>query len=244
MFIVTGGTQGIGAAVVEKLVTEGHQVVFTGRDENAGQALQTRLKTAVFMAGDVLSEQDCQQVVAHAMTLGEGRISGLVNSAGMSSRGEFGTMSQDTWDHLFAVNTRSVFFYIKHALPGLQAAHGAVVTVSSIAGKTGEQGLAAYCATKAALLGLTQALALEYGSEVRFNAVCPGQIATRMMDKVIQDAAHLAALTSRIPASRLGSPQEVAEAIYWLLSPASSYINGATLTVDGAETAGLMSPKR
>ncbi|WP_258019804.1 SDR family NAD(P)-dependent oxidoreductase [Pseudomonas sp. MAG002Y] len=71
MFIVTGGTQGIGAAVVEKLVAEGHQVVFTGRDESAGQALQTRLKTAVFVAGDVLSEQDCQKVVSHAMILGE-----------------------------------------------------------------------------------------------------------------------------------------------------------------------------
>jgi NAD(P)-dependent dehydrogenase (short-subunit alcohol dehydrogenase family) len=118
-----------------------------------------------------------------------------------------------------------------------------VVNVSSIAGKTGEQGLATYCASKAALLGLTQALALEYGGQVRFNAVCPGQIATRMMDKIVNDASRLAALTARIPEGRLADPREVAEAICWLLSPASSYVNGTTLTVDGGETAGLLTPR-
>jgi NAD(P)-dependent dehydrogenase (short-subunit alcohol dehydrogenase family) len=243
MFIVTGGTQGIGAATVEKLVEEGHRVVFTGRDEEAGVALQTRLTGAQFVAGDVLNEDDCKRVVACAMQSGEGRLSGLINNAGMSGRKAFIETTQEEWDRLFAVNTRSVFFYIKHALPGLRAGRGSVVTVSSIAGKTGEQGLATYCATKAALLGLTQALALEYGADVRFNAVCPGQIATRMMEKIVQDTVRLGALTSRIPSGRLGTARDVAEAICWLLSPASSYINGTTLTIDGAETAGLLSPK-
>jgi NAD(P)-dependent dehydrogenase (short-subunit alcohol dehydrogenase family) len=161
----------------------------------------------------------------------------------MSGRKVFTETSQEEWDKLFAVNTRSVFFYTKHALPGLIAGRGAVVNVSSIAGKTGEQGLAAYCASKAALLGLTQALALEYGGQVRFNAVCPGQIATRMMDKIINDEARLAALTARIPEGRLASASEVADAICWLLSPGASYINGTTITVDGGETAGLLTPK-
>ncbi|MFC6478364.1 SDR family NAD(P)-dependent oxidoreductase [Pseudomonas asuensis] len=190
-----------------------------------------------------MDEEDCKRVVACAMHSGEGRLAGLVNNAGMSSRKPFIDTTQEEWDRLFAVNTRSVFFYIKHALPGLKAGRGSVVTVSSIAGKTGEQGLAAYCSTKAALLGLTQALALEYGAEVRFNAVCPGQIATRMMEKIVQDTARLSALTARIPSARLGTARDVAEAICWLLSPSSSYINGTTLTVDGAETAGLLNPK-
>ncbi|MGY2221354.1 SDR family NAD(P)-dependent oxidoreductase [Pseudomonas gingeri] len=243
MYIVTGGTQGIGAATVAKLASLGHPVVFSGRDQASGEQLAASLPGCTFVAGDVLSESDCRNVVATALQLSDGKLSGLVNNAGMSGRKAFVETTQQEWDTLFAVNTRSVFFYTKHALPGLIAGKGAVVNVSSIAGKTGEQGLATYCASKAALLGLTQALALEYGGQVRFNAVCPGQIATRMMDKVVNDAPRLAALTARIPEGRLASPQEVAEAIYWLLSPASSYVNGTTLTVDGGETAGLLTPR-
>jgi NAD(P)-dependent dehydrogenase (short-subunit alcohol dehydrogenase family) len=243
MYIVTGGTQGIGAATVEKLVSLGHPVVLTGRDETAGTQLAARLPDCTFVAGDVMNEEDCRSVVATALQLGDGKLAGLVNNAGMSGRKVFTETSQEEWDKLFAVNTRSVFFYTKHALPGLIAGRGAVVNVSSIAGKTGEQGLAAYCASKAALLGLTQALALEYGGQVRFNAVCPGQIATRMMDKIINDEARLAALTARIPEGRLASASEVADAICWLLSPGASYINGTTITVDGGETAGLLTPK-
>jgi len=243
MYIVTGGTQGIGAATVEKLVTLGHRVVFSGRDEDAGTRLAASLPNCTFVAGDVLNEDDCRNVVAIALELGHGKLEGLVNNAGMSGRKAFVETTQQEWDTLFAVNTRSVFFYTKHALPGLIAGRGAVVNVSSIAGKTGEQGLATYCASKAALLGLTQALALEYGGQVRFNAVCPGQIATRMMDKIVNDEDRLVALTARIPAGRLASASEVAEAIWWLLSPNASYVNGTTLTVDGGETAGLLSPK-
>jgi NAD(P)-dependent dehydrogenase (short-subunit alcohol dehydrogenase family) len=103
--------------------------------------------------------------------------------------------------------------------------------------------LATYCASKAALLGLTQALALEYGARVRFNTVCPGQIATRMMGGVMNDANKTAALTARIPAGRFATSEEVADAICWLLSPTSSYINGTSLTIDGGETAGLLTPK-
>lgn len=243
MYIVTGGTHGIGAATVESLTAQGLNVVFTGRDSEAGQALEKSLPLSTFVAGDVRNEVDCQRVVAKAMELGGGSLKGLVNNAGMAGRKSFHETTQLEWDSMFEVNTRSAFFFIKHALPGLQAGSGSVVNVSSIAGKTGEQGLATYCASKAALLGLTQALALEYGATVRFNAVCPGQIATRMMSGVIADTSKVDALKARIPAGRLATPNEVAEAICWLLSPASSYINGTSLTIDGGETAGLLTPK-
>ncbi|MDR9865126.1 SDR family NAD(P)-dependent oxidoreductase [Pseudomonas baetica] len=243
MYIVTGGTHGIGAATVESLANQGLNVVFTGRDSDAGLGLQTRLPSTTFVVGDVRNEEDCKRVVAKAMELGGGSLQGLVNNAGMAGRKAFHETTQFEWDSMFEVNTRSAFFFIKHALPGLQQGRGSVVNVSSIAGKTGEQGLATYCASKAALLGLTQALALEYGARVRFNTVCPGQIATRMMGGVMNDASKTAALTARIPAGRFATPEEVADAICWLLSPASSYINGTSLTIDGGETAGLLTPK-
>lgn len=242
MYIVTGGTHGIGAAVVTQLASEGKQVVFTGRDAEAGAALAARFTHASFVAGDVSVEKDCARVVEVAMDKSGGVLAGLVNNAGTSARSRFVDATAADWEKVFGVNTRSAFFFTRDALPGLVAGKGAVVNVSSIAGKVGEEGLALYCASKAALLGMTQALALEYGHSVRFNAVCPGQIATRMMDRIMSDPARLAALTYRIPAGRLAAPEEVAQTVCWLLSPASSYVNGAVLTVDGGETAGLRTP--
>jgi NAD(P)-dependent dehydrogenase (short-subunit alcohol dehydrogenase family) len=126
MYIVTGGTQGIGAATVEKLVSLGHRVVFTGRDLEAGAHLVSRLDGSTFVPGDVLSESDCANVVKTAMKLNDGKLVGLVNNAGMSGRKVFTETTEQEWDTLFAVNTRSAFFYIKHALPGLIEGNGSV----------------------------------------------------------------------------------------------------------------------
>jgi NAD(P)-dependent dehydrogenase (short-subunit alcohol dehydrogenase family) len=119
------------------------------------------------------------------------------------------------------------------------AARGSVVNMASVAGYVGEEGLAIYSATKGALIALTRSLALELGREVRFNAVCPGQIETRMMERITTDRESLRATEGRIPAGRLGLPQEVASTVLWLLSPEASYVNGAVITVDGAESAGI-----
>lgn len=242
VFIVTGGTHGIGAACVRRLVREGGRVVFTGRDREAGEGLVAEAPGSAFVSGDAAVEADCRAAVARALELGDGRIAGLVNNAGMSARKTFEATTFDDWNRIMAVNAGSAFLFSQHALAGLKAAGGAVVTISSIAGLVGEEGLAAYTASKAALLGLTYALALECGAEVRFNAICPGQIATRMMANTLNIPGRRAMLESRIPVRRLGTPEDVAEAVVWLLSPASSFINGVALTVDGGETAGLSNP--
>ena len=161
----------------------------------------------------------------------------------MSRRTSFLQAEAADWDQVLNVNARSAFLFTRHALPGLVAGKGAVVNVSSIAGKVGEEGLAIYCASKAALLGMTQALALEFGADVRFNAVCPGQIATRMMGGILGQDEARRRLELRIPAGRFGTPEEVADVVCWLLSPAAVYVNGAVITEDGGETAGRRTPR-
>lgn len=237
--IVSGGTHGIGAACVETLAGDGYAIVFTGLDEAAGAELERTVPGTRFVRCDVASATDVARAADVALELGQGRIAALVNNAGATARSAFHDTTVEDWDRLFAVNARSAYLLTRFAIEGLLAARGAVVTVSSVAGKAGEEGLALYSATKGALLALTQSLALEYGDRVRFNAICPGQIATRMMSRVVQDEALLRSTVARIPVGRLGTAQDVSSVVAWLLSPAASFVNGAVITVDGGETAGI-----
>ncbi|MEZ2330215.1 SDR family NAD(P)-dependent oxidoreductase [Mesorhizobium sp. RCC_202] len=242
VFLVTGGTRGIGAACVERLAADGARVVFTGRDQEAADDVLAAVPGAVFAPGDATSEADCKRAVEIALEIGGGRIAGLVNNAGTGARLAFERTTVADWNRTMTANTTSAYLFTRHALAGLRAGRGAVVMISSVAGLVGEEGLAIYTASKAALIGLSQALALEYGSEVRFNAVCPGQIATQMMAKTLAIPGRRERLEKRIPAARLGTPEDVAEAVVWLLSRAASFVNGAVLSVDGGETAGFITP--
>lgn len=244
MYLVTGGTHGIGRACVEKLAGEGFPVLFTGRNHGAGTELSSALPGATFMAGDVSRETDCRAIVDKALELGDGAIMGLVNNAGTSRRVTFAQSGIEDWDAVLNVNARSAFLFMRFALDGLIAAKGSVVNIASVAGLRGEEGLAIYCASKAAVIGMTQALALEYGENARFNVVCPGQVDTRMMERISSDPALRRPLELRIPAARFGQPDEIADVVSWLLSDAASYVNGAVIPVDGGETSGLRTPRQ
>ncbi|MEP3326216.1 MAG: SDR family oxidoreductase [Nitratireductor sp.] len=244
MIIVTGGTHGIGRAAAELLAAEGHRVLIAGRDAVAGNALAASHEAIQFRRSDMTDPDDCRALVEMAQEIGGGRIAGLVNNAGMGRRHVFAQTSLADWDEVMQLNARSVYLMTRLALDGLIAGKGAVVNVASIAGRAGEEELAIYTASKAAVIGLTQALALELGDRVRFNAVCPGQIGTRMMGRVLSDDRRRRELELRIPVGRIADPVEVGEVIAWLLSDKASYVNGAVIPVDGGETAGLRTPRR
>ena len=239
MIIVTGGTHGIGRACVEHLAGEGEDVLFTGADERAGRALAASLPQTHFVSGDVTREADCATVVEAAMRGGDGRLKGLVNIAGTGRRIAFADSTAQDWDDLLRTSARSTFLFTRLALAGLRAGRGAVVNVASVAGRVGEEGLSLHCASKAALIAMTQALALELADEVRLNVICPGQIDTRMMDAVKADDRWRQAPEIRIPTGRLGLPEEVANVAVWLLGSQSACLNGAVIVVDGGESAGL-----
>lgn len=244
MIIVTGGTQGIGLATAKTLALAKHKVLFAGRDRKAGEDAAREIEGATYMQADVSEEADCRALVNRALGLGDGKIRGLVNNAGVGARHNFPDTTVEQWDQIMGVNVRSVFMMTRFAIDGLIAAKGSVVNVASIAGLVGEENLAIYTASKSAVIGLTQALTLELGHLVRFNAVCPGQVATRMMDKVLGDNVKRRMLELRIPSGRLATPEDVSALIAWLISNQATYVNGAIIPVDGGETAGLRTPRQ
>lgn len=237
--LVTGGTHGIGRACVELLAARGDQVVFIGRDQAEGLSVQRSVPGSIYIKADVGDPEQCRAAVAESLSAGEGQLHGLVNNAGMTLRRPFRETSIEEWDKVFAVNTRSAFLFTQLTLDALVKAQGAVVSVSSIAGLEGAEGLSAYTSSKSALIGMMKSLALENGRHVRFNTVCPGQVATRMMASTLADQARLDRLTAGIPARRVASPEEVASVVAWLLSGEASFVNGAVIPIDGGESAGF-----
>jgi NAD(P)-dependent dehydrogenase (short-subunit alcohol dehydrogenase family) len=243
--IVTGGSHGIGRAIVELFADEGVEVMFCARGTQAGLDLERQLAgrgRVSFCPGDVASEQDVMSVV-EACQERFGPPTVLVNNAGRTVNLDAVSMSLADWEEAMAVDLRSAWLLAKHVLPGMRKnGRGAIVNISSIHAFASAKGYFPYGVAKAGLLGLTRSLALDYASDnIRVNAIAPGYIDTRglraRLDEVDDGDAVQASMAESVPLGRLGRPVEIAHTARFLVSAEASYVTGACLTVDGGLTA-------
>lgn len=240
--IITGAAGGIGSAAARRFVEEGAQVLLVDRDEEGLARLARDLDPAraAFFVADVTDETDVQAFVSGAVAR-FGRVDVALLNAGIEGRlGRISELPVTVFDQVMAVNVRSVWLGLAALLPVMRANGGSIVITSSVAGLKGSARLAAYSASKHAVLGLMRSAALEGAPDgIRVNAINPAQTLTRMMeaiDEYLDNEGREVDRTGRIPLGRYADPSEIAALMLFLASDESRFCTGATYLVDGGTT--------
>lgn len=240
--IVTGAGSGMGREEALLLAKEGAQVVLTDINEAAVQAVAQEIVSAggeaTAISHNVASEEDWIKVVDETVQK-YGKIDILVNNAGISLAVGLLETTVDQWNRVMNINVASVFLGMKHVIPHMQKSQsGSIINISSIAGLKGSSGAGAYTASKGAVRMLSKAAAVDFGKDnIRVNSVHPGFIETPMSQDMVNNERMLKWFLSQTALPRVGKATEVAEAVLFLASDASSYITGVELPVDGGVVA-------
>jgi NAD(P)-dependent dehydrogenase (short-subunit alcohol dehydrogenase family) len=245
--LITGGASGIGRATALLFAREGAAVAVADLDEAGGQAVVREMAAtggrALFVSCDVTQEAHCQRAVQLAVQE-FGGLDILFNNAGIIRRTTVLDIRAEEWDRVMAVNVKAIFLMSKCAIPVMAAAGGGViVNTASGWGLAGGRNAVSYCASKGAVVNMTRAMALDHGEQnIRVNCVCPGDTDTPMLRSEARqlgtpEAEFLAESADR-PLRRIGTPEEIAQAVLYLASDASSFVTGTALVVDGGGLAG------
>lgn len=229
--VITGGESGIGLATAKLLTEQHYKVIVLGLKETS-ELTQAEI---AFLSCDVSNAKMIEQAIKQVVET-YGAIDCLINNAGVLSYGTATDLSESEWDHVMAVNVKGPFLCAKYTIPHMND-DAVIVNVASVQSFVAQPFVAAYATSKAAILGLTRSIAIDFSPKIRCVAVCPGTIDTPMLRGAMQQAADPEAMMQELNEShltgRIGQPEEVAELIAFLCSNKCSFINGQAIRVDG-----------
>jgi NAD(P)-dependent dehydrogenase (short-subunit alcohol dehydrogenase family) len=241
--LVTGGARGLGQTMATALAEAGADVALAGRSLDSTETAASSLGSATGrrakgFAADVTRQADIDRLVAD-VEAALGPIDILINNAGVNIRGPINQLTEEDWDTVVDTNLKGPFLCARAVGPGMvKRGWGRVINMASVLGVIALAGRAPYASSKAGIINLTRVLALEWaGTGVTANAICPGAFATEMNRQLLDDPVKYKEFVSRIPMGRWGELEELAGAAVFLASPASSYVTGSAVFVDGGWTA-------
>lgn len=237
--LITGATGGIGRGIATAYAKQG-DVTLALAASRPGEALDQLVAEmralgaqATGLVADVTNPDDCRRLVEQAQAFC-GDLTAVVSNAGASGPDTLAEMSVERWDRCFNLNTRPTFVLAQAAREGLARTRGSIVAIASMSGLHPHPGYGAYSSAKAALIMLVKQIAQEWGAQgIRANAVCPGMTRTPLTEPVYQIPGVQAAREALVPLGRIGTPEDVAQAVLYLTSPGAAYVTGQALTVDG-----------
>ena len=231
--IVTGASGGIGNAIIKKLNEAGANILASGTRIEKLEELKKNFEGLKILKFDISQSDKIEKFIENATSELGGNLDGIVNNAGITQDNLAIRMSLDEWQKVININLTSTFLMSKFAIKKmLKNKSGKIVNITSVVGHTGNLGQANYTASKAGVIAMSKSLAIEYAKKnININCISPGFIKTAMTDKI--DDKFKEIIISKIPSDRLGEPDDIANAVLFLSSDQSSYINGETLHVNG-----------
>ena len=231
--IVTGATGGIGSSIVKKLSETGANIIASGTKVHKLEELKKKFNNIKILPFDISQNDKVENFIEQASKELGGNLDCIINNAGVVSDNLAIRMTLDEWKKVIDLNLTSTFLLCKYAIKKmLKNKKGKIVNITSVVGHTGNIGQSNYTASKAGLIAMSKSLALEYAKKnININCISPGFIKTTMTDKIDEKFKEI--IVSKIPSARLGEPHDIANAVLFLASSDSDYINGETLHVNG-----------